>query len=206
MAVNQNNQSILNKSRLDKFLLVFSLPPALREINVRENGARNSANVIEDKLQLSVYGAVVPELTVPSIQIPYAGSNLYQSAHAREPYPPVTVNFTADNEFNNYWVIYKWLNLLNNEHTSSYDAENLQNIPNISVANKNHNVSNVPPIDYQTDITLYGKDEFDENIIKFIYKNAFPVSLGNIDFSYRTSEEIETTFEFGFSQLNVELL
>ena len=57
-----------------------------------------------------------------------------------------------------------------------------------------------------TDFTLYSKDEFDKNIVKFTYKNAFPVSLGQIDYNYRTETEIETTFEFAFSQLLVELL
>lgn len=192
MAVNQNNQSILNKSRLDKFLLVFSIPPALREINVRENSARNSTNVIEDKLQLSVYGAVVPELTVPSIQIPYAGSNLYQSAHAREPYPPVTVNFTADNEFNNYWVIYKWLNLMHDQKTGVYDESDLD--PDNQFNN------------YQTDMTLYGLDEYENRRIEFTYTKAFPVTLGNLEYNYRTSDEIESSFTFVYSQLHTKLL
>jgi len=30
--------------------------------------------------------------------------------------------------------------------------------------------------------------------------------LGGIDYNYRTSGEIETTFEFAFSQLKIELL
>ena len=192
MAVNQNNQSILNKSRLDKFLLVFSIPPALREVNVRENTARNSTNVIEDKLQLSVYGAVVPELTVPSIQIPYAGSNLYQSAHAREPYPPVTVNFTADNEFNNYWVIYKWLNLMHDQKTGVYDETDLD--PDNEFNN------------YQTDMTLYGLDEYENKRIEFTYTKAFSVTLGNLEYNYRTSDEIESSFTFVYSQLHTKLL
>ena len=192
MAVNQNNQSILNKSRLDKFLLIFSIPPALREINVRESAARNSNNVMEDKLQLSVYGAVVPELTVPSIQIPYAGSNLYQSAHAREPYPPVTVNFTTDNEFNNYWVIYKWLNLMHDQKTGVYDDTDLD---------QDNEFNN-----YQTDITLYGLDEYENKRIEFTYTKAFPVTLGNLEYNYRTSEEIESSFTFVYSQLHTKLL
>ena len=192
MAVNQNNQSILNKSRLDKFLLIFSIPPALREINVRESAARNSNNVMEDKLQLSVYGAVVPELTVPSIQIPYAGSNLYQSAHAREPYPPVTVNFTTDNEFNNYWVIYKWLNLMHDQKTGVYDDTDLD---------QDNEFNN-----YQTDITLYGLDEYENKRIEFTYTKAFPVTLGNLEYNYRTSDEVESSFTFVYSQLHTKLL
>ena len=100
MPTNANQQSALNKGRLDKFIMVFQIPPALREIEKRST--RSSTNVSENSLQFSIYGSVVPELTVPAVQIPYAGSNLYQSAHARQPYPPVTVNFTIDNEYNIY--------------------------------------------------------------------------------------------------------
>ena len=60
MATNQNNQSFLNKSRSDKFTLVFSLPPALRKIDSKTD--RTSFNVNEDAFQFSVFGAVVPEI------------------------------------------------------------------------------------------------------------------------------------------------
>ena len=66
--------------------------------------------------------------------------------------------------------------------------------------------SSNPPDLYMADMTLYAKDEFDKNVAKFLYKNAFPVSLGQINYNYRTEGEIETTFEFAFSQLLVELL
>lgn len=192
MASTQNTQSVLNKSRLDKFIMVFQLPPALKKINIKDSGSRNSNNIMEDKMQLSVYGAVVPELTVPSIEVPYAGSYLYQSAHAREPYPPVEVNFTVDNEFNNYWVIYKWLNLMHDQKTGLYDEEDLD--PNNEFSN------------YQTDITLYGLDEYENKRIEFTYTKAFPVILGNLGYDYRNSAEVETSFTFVFSQLHTKLL
>ena len=113
MSQNKNQQSLLNKNRLDKFVMVFQLPPALRKIKARNN--RSSYNVDEDAFQMSVYGAVVPEVTVAAIQIPYAGSNLYNSSHAKEPYPPIEVSFVVDNEFNNYWTMYKWLDLMHDE-------------------------------------------------------------------------------------------
>ncbi len=200
------NQSQLNKGRLDKFLLVFTLPEVLKKISSNNLDARGNTSVIEDSLQFSVYGAVTPKIVVPAIEQGYAGQFYKISSHTRPVYDNLVVNFTVDSLFNNYWVLYKWLNLLNDEKSSSYDGQNLLNTPNIATANKNFNVSDGPPVQYQADITLYGKDEFDNNIIKFLYKNAFPVSLGNIDFNYRSADEIETTFEFGFSQLNVELL
>ncbi len=71
MATNSNNQSFLNKSRLDKFIMVFQVPEALKKIESKTE--RRTYNLNEDAFQFSVYGSVVPEITVPSIQIGYAG-------------------------------------------------------------------------------------------------------------------------------------
>ena len=162
MATNSNNQSFLNKSRLDKFLMVFQIPQALKKIDSKTE--RRTFNLNEDAFQFSVYGSVVPEITVPSIQIGYAGSNLYNSSHAKEPYPPVTVNFTVDNEFNNYWTIYKWLDLMHDEKEGLYDVDNLSIDERFA--------------SYQTDMTLYGLDEFDNKRIEFTYTKAFPINVG----------------------------
>ena len=57
-------QSQLNKSRLDKFLCVINLPEALRGINDNSIGSTANNKVNENSLQFSVYGAVVPDITV----------------------------------------------------------------------------------------------------------------------------------------------
>ena len=116
------------------------------------------------------------------------------------------INFTIDSEFNNYWVIYKWLDLLNDEKESHFNGKDIFNTPNVSSKERNQNKTLTSPDLYQTDITLYALDEFDKSKVKFVYTDAFPVNLGGIDFSYRNAGEIETTFEFAFSQLLVELV
>lgn len=200
MATNKNKQSLLNKNRLDKFILVFQLPKALRKIN--KHSDRSSFNVNEDSFQISVYGAVVPELTVAAIQIPYAGSNLYNSSHAREPYPPVTVKFTIDNEYNNYWTIYKWLDLMHDEKTGLFDNDDL--------AERNLTDGTIPgPFkfsDYQTDMTLYGLDEYNNKRVEFTYKNAFPITVGSVEYNYRETDQIESSMTFVYSQIHTKLL
>ena len=200
------NQSQLNKSRLDKFLMVINLPEPLQEINNNYIGARGNAVTNLNALQFSVYGAVIPSVTVPEVTLPYAGQSYKASSNTRDPYSNVTVNFTIDNKFNNYWVIYKWLDLLNDDRTSTFDADDLAKTPVVSPKFRNKDRSSNPPELYQTDITLYAKDEFDKDVAKFVYTKAFPISLGGINFNYRNADEIETTFEFAFSQLLVELL
>lgn len=200
------NQSQLNKSRLDKFLMVINLPDTLKGINTTDLGTRTDKKVNENSLQFSVYGAVIPSVTVPEITEQYAGQSFKISSHARPAYNNVTVNFTIDNKFNNYWVLYKWLDLLNNDKGSVFDIDDLSKTPKLPAVSKNKERSSNPPDLYMADMTLYAKDEFDKNVAKFLYKNAFPVSLGQINYNYRTEGEIETTFEFAFSQLLVELL
>jgi len=190
MATNPNNQSFLNKSRLDKFIMVFQVPQALKKIESKTE--RRTYNLSEDAFQFSVYGSVVPEITVPSIQIGYAGSNLYNSAHAKEPYPPVTVNFTVDNEFNNYWTIYKWLDLMHDEKEGLYDVDDLSIDERFA--------------SYQTDMTLYGLDEYDNKRIKFTYTKAFPINVGAMNYNYRDSGEIESSMTFVYSQIHSELI
>jgi len=190
MASNSYKQSSLNKSRADKFKLVFQVPAALRKVNTRQERSNN--NIIENSLQFSIYGSVVPEITVPALEIRYAGSTLYNSSHSKNPYPPVTVNFTIDNEYNNYWVIYKWLELLHDEKTGLFDQNSL--------------TDNSIFADYQTDISIFGLDEFDNQRIKFKYVKAFPTTLGGVTYNYRDGGEIESSFTFVYSQLQTELL
>ena len=186
-------QSQLNKSRKDKFLLVLNLPPALR--GIQQQSLRDNNVIQQDTLQFSIYGTVVPEIVVPERTAGYSGQSYKVSSNSREPFPNISVNFTVDNRFNNYWVIYKWLALQNDPQYSLYNADKLE------LSEKK-----LAPEQYQTDFTVYAKDEFDQNIVKFTYTKAFPVRLGSIDYNYREEGEIETTFEFAFSQFFTDLV
>jgi hypothetical protein len=190
MSDNIYQQSILNKSRSDKFKLVFQLPSALKSINTQDN--RGSSQIIQDSLQFSIYGTIVPAVTVPALEIRYGGSTLYNSSHSKNPYPPVTVNFTIDNEYNNYWVIYKWLDLLHNQYDGIFDSDDIIQDDKFKA--------------YQTDLTIYGVDEYNKEKIKFIYTKAFPTEIGGINFNYREGGEIESSFTFVYSQLHTTLL
>ena len=148
----------------------------------------------------------MPNIEVQSENLYYAGQSTKVSKHTRPVYENVTVNFTVDNEFNNYWVLYKWLDALNDEKISTFNGKELFDKPNISPKEKNQKKTLTPTDLYQTDITLIGKDEFDKDKVKFTFTKSFPVSLGGINYNYRTTDEIETTFEFAFSQLLVELV
>ena len=187
-------QSIYNKSRKDKFLFVLTLPEAMNDIAYPSPSSRSDDTVLPRTLQFSVYGVVVPQVTVDSGEIRYSGQAVKFSAHSRPAYPNVTVNFTIDNRFNNYWVIWKWLDIMNDDKDAIF-MKGADLKPSDSMFKK-----------YQGTATLYSLDEYNNQTIQFDYLGLLPVSLGNIDYNYRTTDEIETTFEFSFSKLTPKLL
>ena len=66
MARNTMQQAMLNKSRADKFLLVFDVPPILREVS--KKFSQTNTTVVPDSVQFSIFGAAVPEISVPAVE------------------------------------------------------------------------------------------------------------------------------------------
>lgn len=195
-------QSILNKNRKDKFLLVLNLPDGLKKINTAGQNTRDSSSLNLDKLQFSVYGAVVPNSTIQPVPLAYAGQTLNVATGKRDNYEQITVNFTVDNTFSNWWVLWKWLNFINNARDSILDGENLIQLPKASTGYTG--TANLQP--YQTIITVYGLDEYNEKKIQWTYTKAFITNLTGIVYNYKDPEQIEASFTFSFSQLFAELL
>jgi hypothetical protein len=188
-------QSVLNRSGKDKFLLVLNLPLVLRK-QTRTN------NLIDLKpLEISVYGSVVPTIQVPPVEVRFGGQSYNVSSYSRPNYPPLTVNFVVDNNFKNYWLLWKWLSILNDPRDSDYAGHKTgppaQQADKIEAGNL---------IEYQTNISVFGLNEYNQKTIEFLYFNAFITSLGGIDYNYRTPELLESTVEFQYSQFDANLL
>jgi len=195
-------QSILNKNRKDKFLLVLNLPDALKKINTAGQNTRESSSLDLDKLQFSVYGTVIPSSTIQPVAIPFGGQTLNVASGKRDNYELITVNFTVDNTFSNWWVLWKWLNLINNARESILDSEGLVTLPSSPAGYSGP--ANLQP--YQTIVTVYGLDEYNVKKIQWTFTKAFITNLTGITYNYKDPEQIESSFSFSFSQLIAELL
>ena len=189
-------QPSLNKLRKDKFTLVITIPNILKDLNsknIRENDFFNL-----DSLQFSVYNINIPSSSIPEHPLHIYGQNYNVTSYDRPPYEPCTVNFQVDNEFNNYWVIWKWLQLINDPILSRYASKNIL---------ENGAPKTIPEqYNYQTDIVAFGKDEYNNDKVRFTFKYAFPTILGELDYNYRDPEQLETYFKFVFNQLDITLL
>ncbi len=193
-------QTPLNKSRKDKFQLILTLPNILKSINKRSERETDFLNL--DSLQFSVYSANIPNIEVPAHQLHYAGQTHNVTSFDRPAYPPASIGFVVDNEFKNYWVIWKWLQLFNDPNESTYGG------PDIFKGVGGKYPKTLPEVlyDYTTTITLNALDEYNKPKVAFVFKNAFAVKLGNINYSFREPDEIDCSFDFAFNQLDVQLV
>ena len=192
------NQSTLNRSRLDKFNLILDLPVALK---------KTTDNLLKDKfdadtIQFTVFGSPVPAISIPEIKVPYGGQNAYVSSHVRPAMPALSLRYLVDNGYQNYWILWKWLNLFNNQDSSTSDVSNP---PEGFGTWHNISQSSTPLSDYQSTFVLYTLDEYNNKVVQFKYKNAIITSLSELNFSHQENGEISGTVTFVYDQLIVEL-
>jgi hypothetical protein len=185
-------QTPLNKSRNDKFILIMELPLALK----RTYNQTTQENFKIDPLQLSIYGSPVPSINVPAIDMPFGGQVYKTSSFSRPAYDPLNIKFVIDNGYKNYWVIWNWLNLLNDYKKSTAEP---QTIP------KGQNEIKNPMSDFTSTFTIFGLDEYNNKIISFKYSHVFPTSLTEISYSNQDPNEISSSATFVFNQLEVNL-
>jgi len=217
-------QVILNKAREDKFILVIDTPKVLKTFETDSVRSKNLLN--RDKMQYSLIAVNMPPHNIQAVGVPFRGQTPHVTSQTRDEYTPVKVHFTIDNNYDNYWFIWKWMTILNNVRNSGMDPyfAEFKNLkaheldPTRDKAAELVKKSKLAPItykeikmihnymDYQTIISLYGLREYNEKIVKFDYYDAFPVSLGGFDFDYRTVDEIGCSFEFSFSQIDISLI
>ena len=187
-------QSSFNKERKDKFVMVVPIPEFLKKDVNKEEASRNDNNVNPDSVQFSIYGSIVPKVEIPNVPVRYSGQTLNVTSYNRPEYDPVTVNFTIDNRFSNYWFIYKWLDKMQDDYAGYFNPK--KDYPNGESVEK----------EYMANFTIYALDEYNKKVAQFDYTKAFPTSLAGIDYSYRTPDEIESSFTFSYSQFYVSLL
>lgn len=192
-------QAPVNKQRADKFLLVLTPPKIFRDYDLN--------NVFPESMQYSVYGTVIPEISIPSLTLGFGAQNLKVSSYTRDPYSDITVNFTVDNRFRNYYFIYRWLDILNDDVFATFAHSDQMTRDSFITSVQNPNYSKQSELSlYSTDFTLFSLDEYNNRIAEFVYTFAFPTQLGSLVANYRDPSLYDTSFSFSFSQFRMKLL
>lgn len=187
-------QSVLNRTSKDKFLLVLNLPQVLKKQSLENELIKI------DPLQISIFGTIVPDIQIPPNEARFGGQTYNVSSYARPNYSPLTVSFIIDNKFANYWILWKWLTVLNDPKQSLYTGTDAK------LETWKDRLQAGILTEYQTNFSVIGLNEYNEKTIEFIYYNGFITSLGGITYDYNDSEIIKSTAEFQFSQLDVSIL
>ena len=188
---NPQDQSPLNIGTKDKFYLVLNLPRILRE------AAQFDPQISIDPIQISIFGTIVPSVQVPPREVPFAGQTYNITSYTRPNYGPLNVNFAVDNKFKNYWILWKWLSVLNSPSDSMYNGTD----PRLETWKDR--VLNGTLTEYQSNISLLTKNEYNQTIIEFRYLNAFITELGGIEYDYSNNDIIKCSAQFQFSQMDV---
>ena len=191
-------QSIFNKALKDKFLLVLNLPKCIKDLQV--NKLQESGFINLDQLQFSIFSAPSPAISIDAIPLGQQGQTYHVTSQKRNAYSPMSINFTVDNRYGNYYVLWKWMEFINDPKNSGMN-EYFQKILPTQPDNKFEKY-----LDYQTEITVYALDEYHKKIAKWEYTNCFPTFLGDISYNYRLPEEAECSFNFIYSQLFFNLI
>ena len=188
------NQAPLNKNRQDKFILVLNLPEGIK--NIVDNITRNTNRIDANSLEISIAGAVTPTISVPEKTLPYGAQTIKVSSHTRPSYDPLTIDFKVDNEFKNYWAIYKWLDIINDVKTGHFNEDDIIKYPQ----------SNQQLPVYSSNLTVYGLDEYENRKIQWDYIGAFPTRLAEITWDYTNEAEIISSATFEFTKIESKLI
>lgn len=124
---------------------------------------------------------------IPSLSIS-VDDHHWQGALAKSPggeitFDDWTVDFIVDEQYNNWFMLYKWLTWINN--------------------NKDIFTRDFP--DYAVDARLILKNNWKQDIIVVKFINIWPSSLGDISLTSRSSEEYtECNVVFSYDRYEVE--
>ena len=180
----QSSQSPLNKTFADKFLFIFELPEALKKLQTKPDGT-----ISKKALQWSIVKAEVPNINIKAGEANYAGGTLHYSTHTKSPYDPFKVTFKIDSNYLNYFTIYEWINFIYGETEGRFDQDNLTKSESFSA--------------YAVPVSIVGLDEYNEPVIQWIFTYAFPTDLSAISLDYTSTDEIEFSATFVFSQMRI---
>lgn len=185
-----NIQSPLNRALTDKFYFLMNLPSALK--NLREKYVQNikEVGIKRESIGWALTKVSTPEINIKAQSIPYAGGNHYISSHVKEPYSPLTIEFKVDNRYANYTTIYEWINYIYDEKYGHFDANNLSPISGIDT--------------YATTVSIVAMDEYNEDVMMWTFKNAFPTKISSLSLDYTTADEMTCSVDFVFSQMYVK--
>lgn len=190
------DQSTLNKSRNDKFLLLFGLPKGMADKT--DDVLKKDYN--DNKIELSIFSLSLPDVSIPPISLGYGGQTYKTSSFSRPDYSSLDIKYFIDNGYHNYYILWKWLNLFNDSKYSVSEITNTSTLPHDNTLELDN-----PFYDYVTDLNLIVMDEYNNKLMKITYQDAFITGLGGVNYSHQDGAEIVGSVSFSYNQLHINM-
>jgi hypothetical protein len=120
-----------------------------------------------EEFVLNIYETVIPGVTLDMLEQRWQGGKTNR-ASGELTFEPWNVNFAVDSDFKNWQSIFNWFMFVNNNKDKYIDLH------------KN----------YSVDATLKVFNNFQEQKFSLFFVDVWPMSIGEIQFTYRDGEQI----------------
>lgn len=119
-----------------------------------------------DQFTLNVHTSPIPGINLPSTEFPFQGG-IHKQAEGKLNFNDWSIEFMVDEEYSNWYFIYKWMTFINNAKDDYLEKH----------------------VDYSADATLILLNNWKKEIkhIKFI--DIWPTDLSDINLSFRSGLE-----------------
>lgn len=135
-------------------------------------------NAAGRKLEFLAKSAQLPASNVAEVEVMYRGRPVYFAGERT--FAPWTIDVYNDNDFTVRNAFEQWVDSIQN-------AENTNGIQS--------------PALYQVDMSVIQTDRNDREVKRYIFKDAFPIEVGQIQLDWETNNQIEifpVTFRYNF--------
>ena len=148
--------------------------------------------VVMDRKNYPNFEFFAQSFTHPGVNLP-AAENANTSRIQSVPMPgdalafdDISVTILVDEDFNAYTEIFNWMvRLVNENFTSPYNAVGSEKIPSTS------------------DMKITALSSHNNVVKTFTYRDAFPVSIGAVDFEASTSEYLTLPVSFRYTYFDI---
>ena len=162
----------LNKSSGANYELIFPVLPITKGIRDTEI------------LTLNIHGTVIPAISLGTEEGNWQGGVVPRAVSSLT-YEPWYVNFTVDSNWCNWWMLYKWITLIDDGNTHY----------------------GMPTTDYFADATLNIYDNSNNRVMGIKIVNIYPTNLNEVTMSQRDGQEnLDCGVNFNYTRIEVERL
>lgn len=177
--------------------MVFDVPQCIKEQTQRSFRECNQVSL--DQMQFNIFGTIIPNITLPTVSVPYGGHTPKIAGHSRT-MEPMNVNYFIDNTFANYWVMWAWADFIIGSINSIAGTH-----VGDSITDVRQRYNNVTLQDYSTNISIIGLGAYNKPVVEWVFKGCVLSSLGGIQYNYQGTGDIISTFTFDYSFLDCKL-